>query len=228
MFEVKSKIKTICNDLTGFSKLRKGLFVFISVFFGVAFFSITALSGRAFFNYVNIAIYAFLSVCCIIYVFLFGQFKIGWFGLFLFLFNFFTFCSWIVNGCSNLSLTVLLVTGCSFLFYQFLSQNETHLRWPLFAIGLGAICFILYFIIVYRSDFFSPKISATNRIGTYFGNQNDTARFLCFSVLVLFYFAFSKKIYLYYLFSFAGFYCIALTGSISNLLSGFLTIVFFM
>jgi|SRR5574344_76991 O-antigen ligase len=221
-------VKAFRSSLLSFKLLQRILFYVAISLFGVTFFSITALSGRVFFNYVNIGIYIGLAAISILYVLLYGQFRIGAFGVLLFCFNVCTWISWLSNGCGTVSLSVLLVSGCSFLFYEFLCQDERCVRGGLFFCWIGGLVFLTYFIGVYWSQVISPDLSTANRIGTYFGNQNDTARFLCFAFLVFIYYAFNHRFYFSYLPALLSLYCIGLTGSISNLLSAFLVILVYL
>jgi O-antigen ligase len=109
-------------------------------------------------------------------------------------------------------------------FYEFLVQGEKERTIALWFTFVGILGFLGYFLIIYREQAFHFSLSVKTRAGTYFGNQNDVASYLAFSVMVCFYFCFLRKHYFAIIPFALGIYEIVLTGSISNMLSVFLAL----
>lgn len=209
--------RKISSDVSFFSFPRKILFISESILFGIIVFSTMGFSDREFYNYINIIIYFVAAVLATVYVLLYGRFKFCSFFFLLLFFNIAGIISYLINGSSSFLSTPITVAIVSLILYEFLSQSSTEKEMSLFFALVGSLAFILYFIIEYHSSIFNPVFD--KRIGDFFGNENDVARFFAFSLLINYFFAFSKKFYLCYISSAAAFYCILLTGSISNLIT---------
>lgn len=216
---LSTTLKSAKAYLLTFSKLRRFFYCSILVLFCLVSFSTMGLSEQPILNYVNIGLYCLLGLLCLVYVFLYGKWNVGPFVILIVSFNVVTLLSYALNGFRSFVSSALTLGAMSLVFYEFLSQSKEAKEHSLYFVMLGTWLFIGYFVIYYWSDFIHPSVSFENRIGTLFGNQNDVARFLSFSLLINFYYAFFKKRYFCYIPIILSFYLIGLTGSISNLIT---------
>jgi O-antigen ligase len=209
-------------------KFKKILGIFCLIWFSLLVYSTMALSGRTFFNYVNLAIYAIGILAAWLYVLLFGRIHLGLFFWLLVLFNLACFVSYVFNPFSYFSTTVLLLSFASFSFYQFLEQSLEIRRSAIKFALLGTWLFLIHFALVYHSDILHPSISSSNRIGAYFDNQNTIAEYLSL-IALLHVLAISlwkdEKRWILLFPALLALYFLVLTGSISNFLT--LILVFF-
>lgn len=130
------------------------------------------------------------------------------------------FMSFSVHGFSSFPKTPVLITIFSLFAFIWLQSNKRHISLYLFAFLLASWCFLFAFSFFEIDSIIRPNFS--KRIGSFFGNQNDVARHLVFSLLINLYYAFSfkkkiLKVFLYLIVLFCS-YLVLLTGSISNLL----------
>jgi len=199
--------------------MRKVLFWMTCVSVGVLFASITCVSERAIGNIATIAIA--MLICCLssLYLFLYGKIRLDLFPALLFGFNLWTLICSLANNFPSFRSSALTVGALSFFLYAFFSQGTKERNNALTFITFGSWVFLFVFVIYYRKGVFHPNFD--NRIGSFFGNENDTARFLAFSLLFNIYGFFrpNKRCVLCLLASLLSFYLILLTGSISNLLT---------
>jgi hypothetical protein len=201
--------------------LRRILFWVTSLSFGFLVLTTTALSNQQYGNIINIVVMIITCVLSLAYCFLFGKIKIDVFCFSIVLFNFWTIVCYLANGCFSFRSSALTVGLSSIFLYEFLSQGEKERNCALHFVLFGTWAFCIIYLVVYRYEVFHPDFST--RIGDQFGNLNDTARFLAYSLLFNFYFITSKK-YKYIIpipFVVLFGYFILLTGSISNLLTVF-------
>lgn len=172
---------------------------------------------------------AFAAIFCFlitIYILFFGSFKIDYFVFLLFLFLVIQVVSTVVNLFVYFSRTGILMVFLAFFSYEFFKQKSHKIRNIIYVFASAGLVFIFAFLFTYYREIFHPNFS--NRIGTFFGNQNDVARHFAFISLIFLACVFeTKHKYFRFLFlipAFIAFYFLLLTGSLSNLIVLFLVI----
>lgn len=181
------------------------------------------------FNYLNLAMTAMFCIVLVCYILLFGEFYIDWFVFLLLIFWLTQIVATIVNLFPYFSKTGTLMAFLSIFIYQFAKQKFCSFKIIYAILSLSALVFLFAFLIKYFPKIIKPVFS--QRIGTFFGNQNDVARNLSFSSLFLLVFSCESRFkWVKSICAFPillCFYFIMLTGSISNLLVLLVLFLFF-
>lgn len=203
---------------TYFSNIEVSLksIIFLIIPFAT-FFSV--MSDRTPYNYINILVYAVLSLLILFYVFRYKTFKFDIFTILIITFNLIVFISQLLNKrISEFPRTIILLSLFSIVVYQFFINIEN--KNAVFkAILIGGIIFALYFIYTYRNEII--HFSFSDRIGDKFSDQNDLSKYLSIFGLVSLISIISAKKWMKLLYALAGIVfvgIILLTGSISNIL----------
>ena len=195
------------------------------VFFIVISIAIT-IDTKVPFNYINIAFAAIFCLLVVAYILFFGSFKYDYFVALLFVFLLSQVVSTIVNLFVYFSRTGILMVLLSFFSYEFFKQKNHKIKNLIYLFALAGLVLILLFFFKYYREIFRPNFS--NRIGTFFGNQNDVARHFSFISLIFIACIFeTKHKYLRFLFivpACIAFYLLLLTGSLSNFVVIFIVI----
>lgn len=222
---LKSKITNFLSNFKEYTKTQKLLFFFILFFVFLASFSTMALSGRYPLNYFNNAIYLLLLLLIIIFLIFYGVFRFDIYFLLLFLFNFFVLFSSLLSGFKNFNFSALLVSTTSFFIYQLLINVDKPKQNVLFfSLFVGGLFFSAYFFVYYRNTILSFDFS--NRIGGYFNNINEMAKYFVFLGLISFYLVLYKKRFEHIILFVIFLLFLVWTGSRSNLLSLIILILF--
>lgn len=215
------KLKTFVKDYFMSPFFKHFLMITnLIIFFFISFISLT-FDAIFPFNYINIALVALFIVITIVYLIVSKTkpcicvFTLCYFGLIICM-----FLSFAVNGFVSFPRTPILISSLSLFIFLWLEQNKKHINFYIFSFLIASWCFLIVFTIVEFSSIIHPNFS--NRIGSFFGNENDVARHLVFAFLISIYYIYSfKKIYLKLLTILICLFCsylILLSGSISNLL----------
>ena len=218
------------NDRFKWFKKPLQILCYICLFFTL-FLSFTLAEIRPF-NYFNIAVFGCFCIFTLLYIFLFGKVILDYFVILIFLFLICQYIATIVNFIPSFSLTGTLISFMSLFVYEYLRQLNNSKKIFLIIFVAAGTFFLVAFFIKYFFDIFHPSLSSNNRIGTFFGNQNDVARHLSYislSFLVLF-IVFKKLLIRVFsiLLSLVSLYFILLTGSISNVIAiAFITFFYF-
>lgn len=216
--KLKYNIKNFCTNFNDWGKKKILLFSLIAFFLFFSSFSTMAFSARYPLNYLNAVIYFFLILFIILFVSLYGYFRFDIFFVLLLLFNFTVLLSSLLTGFRNFSFTIIFVTSVSFFVYQIIININKEIRmFLLLLIFLGGIVFSLYFMFYYRDIILNFDFNS--RIGGYFDNLNEMAKYFVFlSIISLYLFLFKKKV-MHLVFALIFFIFLVLTGSRSNLLA---------
>ena len=202
-------------------RTSKPLFLYslYSLLFLIFFISFT-LDKISPFNYINIVLVVFFSIILAFFVLIHGKLYFDSFVFLLLIFLASQYVATIINLFPFFSQTGTLMVALTILLYEFHKQREVKFTTTLYIISLSGLFFLFAFTIKYWHEILNPSFS--NRIGTFFGNQNDVARHFAFlSIIFLSCFFEFKHRFLKWLFFFPiviAIYYILLTGSISNAL----------
>lgn len=212
-----------------FSSHLLAILNFVS-FVMVCFISLT-LDAISPFNYINIILVAVFIGSSLVYMCLNKIVpQIGVFAICASLILFCIITSFLVNGLNGFPRTPILMGLLSIFSYVWFSTNKRYVQMYLVGFLVASWLFLLFFTAVEFRAIVHPNLS--NRIGTYFGNQNDVARHIMFAFLINCYYiyAFKKKalIALAVVVSFLSSYYLILTGSISNILLLFVIAICFL
>lgn len=221
--------KCFCNFafLKEFSKRRIVLFFSILLLFSLLIFSTFSFASRDLFNYINIGLVALLSILIVVYQLIYEKIYITSFCVLLVCFCSAILISTLLNGrLLNLSKTVFLISLMSLIVFQF-AKNKNVTQLLLFGFLVGGTMFCVYYIVHYWSDIIQfSALTINDRIGDYFDNQNGVARNFVFLGIIATYFSIKTKKYYGLIYSVLMFVLIATTGSISNLLSYLIVLLF--
>jgi len=206
------------------------LSLFLDWFFWVLLFLISffsfGLAAKRPFNYVTIALWVCLGLLFLLrhdwkkraYLDLFFWISLSFLAVQIV--SFFASCF------ERVPTTPAILVLCNLILYEVILDNKIKASNCLTVACFGCIVFLALFAFVYRYEIIHPSFS--QRIGTYFDNQNNVGRSMACSTILL---AFSagrvKNRFLKILFpisSAIAFYFLLLTGSVSALLS--LTVTF--
>ncbi len=202
-------------------KVKKAIRYSIYGISSLLFFFSFGLAGRYPYNYVNIALWVVLAG---LYV-LNHNWKKRFHPDVFFLINLFymlvQLVSYAASGFTCLPTTTLVITATNLILYQILIEDdESKDKWFVIA-GIGCALFLLAFAIVYRNQIIHPDLQT--RIGNFFDNQNNVARSLAMTSILLFANgARSKKVplkILWFVGALISFYFMVLTGSVSSVLT---------
>lgn len=212
-----------------FSSHLLAIINFIS-FVMVCFISLT-LDAISPFNYINIILAAVFIGSSLLYICINKIVpQIGFFVICASLIIVCMLASFIANGFNGFPRTPLLMGLLSIFSYIWFSNNKHYIKIYLFGFLVASWLFLLFFTGVEFKAIINPNLS--NRIGTYFGNQNDVARHIMFVFLINCYFiyAFKRKAFmvLAIVISLLSSYYLILTGSISNILLLFIIMICFL
>ena len=222
MKKMLSKIKNrLLSYLPSQNTLQNVLFISIAALFFLYCFSIPTFSNRYPLNYVSIAICALMCAAMLVYVFLYGKFKINAMVMLLVLFNITILIAHVINlSFNDIPKTILLMSLVAFVVYQFLSSYKKIDPFIILVLISGFL-FSIIFIIHYRSDLFNLSDIFDSRLGSYFDNENEISKEFGFFCAVALASVFRyKNIYVKLSLSFFVlilFFLILSTGSISNL-----------
>lgn len=205
----------------GGNKIRKITRFCIYGVCAVLFFFSFGLAGRYPYNYANIALWVILAG---LYV-LNHDWKKRFHPDAFFLINLFyimvQLISYAASGFSSFPRTTLIIAATNLLLYQILVEDDGNKDKYFQIAGIGCVLFLLLFAIVYRNQIIHPNLSI--RLGDFFDNQNNVARSLAMTSILLFANGMrSKKMALklsWMLGALISFYFMALTGSVSSVLT---------
>lgn len=218
-------LSKITTTLFPFENRTKNILYFTVLFLLFLYcFSIPTFSNRLMWNYLSISISALLVLSIIIYIFLYGKWKIDLFVYLLLILNVLIVTTHIINGSFRTTpKTVFLMSIISFFLYQFLScTNNKNITFYL--ILLSGLLFAIVYFVYYRNDLFPLKFGYGNRLGYFFDNQNEISKefgffgIISFSLLLKNY-KNVKVIILSSLSLLLFLFLILTTGSISNLIT---------
>ncbi len=218
------------NRVSNNEKVKSFLKLFCSICLVLTFVLSLSLESVVPFNYVAIGCAAVFAAATIVYIILYGSFIIDIYIFLLLFFLLIQYISFIANAFASYTRTPTLMCLLSFFVYEFFIQLNKKERDKLFnCICLSSLFLIILFSIYYFNDIISPNFS--NRIGDYFGNQNDVARhfafvFLCMLILIWKYNKLVFKI-LFSIIAIYTLYLILLTGSVSNTISALFCLAIF-
>ena len=212
-----------------FSSHLLAILNFVS-FVAVCFISLT-LDAISPFNYINIILVAVFIGSSLIYMCLNKIVpKIGVFAICVSLILLCMLTSYFANGFNGFPRTPVLMCLLSIFSYIWFSANKRYIQIYLVGFLVASWLFLLFFTAVEFKTIIHPNLS--NRIGTYFGNQNDVARHIMFVFLINCYYiyAFKRKVLIItsVAISFLSSYYLILTGSISNILLLFIIAICFL
>lgn len=196
-------------------------------------------------NLVLIAIVALFSLETVIIIALYGKIVFDKYVALLFLLLLAEFVANLFNGIFGWTQNGLLMIALSLVIYEYCRQYEHEGKRALTIFALASWVFAALFLWQYWRDMIHPDFS--NRLGGFFGNENDVARHAAFSVIFNLLFAYNAKniklqfgkdekrrfnlkiptIIIGSLASLYFYYVVLLTGSVSNFLAVSLIIVIF-
>ena len=212
-----------------FSSHLLAIINFIS-FVMVCFISLT-LDAISPFNYINIILVAVFIGSSLVYMILNKIVpQIGIFAICASLILLCMLTSFLVNGFNDFPRTPILMGLLSIFSYVWFSANKRYIKIYLMGFLVASWLFLLFFTAIEFMAIVRPNLS--NRIGAYFGNQNDVARHIMFAFLINCYYiyAFKRKtlITIVAVISVLSSYYLILTGSISNILLLFVIVICFL
>lgn len=154
--------------------------------------------------------------------------------------NMFTLCcfaliicfilSWAINGFRAFPKTPIFVTILAFLTYVWLSDRSSQYKIFFVLFAIASIFFVILFTVTEIKYIVSPNFSRS--IGSRYGNENDVARHLVFSLAIfLIAIHYLKKRMLkivLLLFCLLSVYLIILTGSFSNMILSLVIVITFL
>ncbi len=218
------------NSMFNNKKFEVFLKNFCSICMIIVFVLSLSLESVVPFNYIAIGVAAIFAIATIVYILIYGSFTID---IYIFLLSFFLliqYISFIANAFACYTKTPTLMCFLSFFVYEFFIQLNKKEKDKLFnCLCLSSLFLIILFSIYYFNDIISPNFS--NRIGDYFGNQNDVARHFAFVLLcmLILIWKFKNLIFkiVFSLLAVYSFYLILLTGSVSNTICALLSLAVF-
>ena len=197
----------------------------------IMFFLITSialiLDDVFIFNYLNyIFVGVFLFALLFYYIVYVRRFVFDVFVLLMLFFAFTMLISFAMNGFNNFPRTPILMVGLALCFYLWIRTQTEQFKKYVISMLLTTLLFLILFLIFERNGIFHPSLD--NRIGTFFGNQNDVARNISYCIIINLFatFCFKNRILksLFIINSLIFLYFLFLTGSISNLILCCLTL----
>lgn len=234
----KGVFETICEGLSRINSFSldkpvlKMVFRYgISSMIGVEMFIALSLYNIRPFNYFLIGLAICTALLTILYVILFGSFVFNIYQSIMVLFLTTQFISFVATGFRTVSFTPLLLGLFGMCMSEFYSQKDIPKKYILLLFGMAGLAFEILFFVVEFNGIVHPNFS--NRIGEFFGNQNDVGRNLAVVCLLTFGIIIDKAVkhrikYALAIPSLFAFYLILLTGSISNIITVFLVIFVFL
>lgn len=195
-------------------------FCFSALLVLISFFSF-GLAAKWPFNYVTIALWACLGILFLVQHRCKKPFYPDLFFWIIFLFVVVQCVSFVTSGFRKFPFTTLTIAMANLLLYEFVLDRDFDKANYFNLVCFGCIAFLILFGIIYRYEIFHPTLSAGNRIGTYFDNQNNVGRSMASMAILLFFSCLKNRKVLIKLlfgfFSFVSFYFLLLTGSVSSL-----------
>ena len=225
-------MKELLNKTKNNFLIKKILYIGIVFFLFAYSFSIPSFSGRPVFYIISYFLMAALSVCTILYTFLYTSFSFNKWLILPISFVGFALIGTIFYSHSFIGITgrigwtslVLMLITLAVFYYSFVAINNKRFIALIFVSSF--IAFAFYFLVIYRHKIFHFDLSQA-RLGGYFDNVNTVGFYFAIgSVLSLFLALFyKKKIELLYLLPAILFIVLGLfTGSRSfvvSILTGF-------
>lgn len=190
--------------------------IFWILLFFISFFSF-GLAAKRPYNFVTIGLWICLGA-----LFLFrhnwkGKVRFDLFCWLVLAFLIVQIVSCIVSIFTRLPTTPAVILLCNLLLYKYLQENKIDLTKCFDCVCCGGIAFLLLFAVIYRAEIIHPSFS--QRIGTFFDNQNNVGRSTaCIAILLASSAWRVKNIFLKLLFSIFALvstYFLMLTGSVS-------------
>lgn len=177
--------ETVDASLKSKNKANRFFDLSIIVAFGLVFFSIPACSFSSKLNLLTWIFVGVLLVLIALDAFLFYKIHIDIIVVSLLLFCASAFVSSFLNGFRDFSPTYFLLTFFVVLIYSFCKANAGIGKLLLISAYCGSVAFLLLFIVKYSHELLSFDI---DRLGGFFGDENDIAIFNCIGALFSLYF----------------------------------------
>lgn len=197
--------------------LRRTLFFSIVIISAIYCFMMWTFSSRVPWNYVTIVISIAIVLLVIIYNSFFTHIKCSYFVILIVSLIITALVSYVFNiRDSSFPKSLLLVYLLALFIYQFVSNDEFHLKWFIYSVFIGTLIFAIYYVIYYFPNLIN--FQSFTRLGNKFDNQNSVAMSFVILGLFSFYMVISKRVWHFIPLPFLMLYLCLSTGSISNTL----------
>lgn len=211
------------------ARLKKPLIIACHALFCIVMYFVLALEAIVPLNYVLIGIFCIYALCVAILIVCYGKLVFDRFCILLLAFMLLQLVSCAVNGFSSFSRNGITMVLMALVVYEHCRQSKDNPKTFLLMATIASFCYLATYGIYYRNELLPLDFS--NRLGRFFGNQNDVARHQSFSLIIGLLFSYYTKKWYFKAYGIAAalisFFFILTTGSVSNMLiSALVTVIF--
>lgn len=177
------------KHFVGKSKLNIALDIITWILFAAVFCSIPTCSFTSNLTIITWILTIGLLICLFLNCLFFYGFSFDIISVGLILFCLLILISTILNGWKRFVLTPIVLSIVTIAIYTYVKQNKNTSLFMLWAAFIGNFIFLITYIFVYRNELFSLNF---DRLGSYFGDENDIALFMSLGSITSLYFALFK------------------------------------